>query len=111
MSPSTPGRNVERTCALIISTAFSPATMSTPAPAYDMRCWSLLMRRALRREGAGDRQRVVGAVGVGAGCRLEHVLRVELGNFDGILAGEAGRAERVARLPRGRDESLDVEVG
>ena len=29
-SPTTSGRNVERTCALISSTAFSPAAMSTP---------------------------------------------------------------------------------
>ena len=34
MSPITSGRNVERTCSLMRSTAFSPAAMSTPASAY-----------------------------------------------------------------------------
>ena len=33
MSPTTSGRNVERTCSLMSSTAFSPAAMSTPASA------------------------------------------------------------------------------
>ena len=33
MSPTTSGRKVERTCALISSTAFSPAAMSTPGVA------------------------------------------------------------------------------
>ena len=34
MSPTTSRRNVDRTCSLMSSTAFSPAAMSTPASAY-----------------------------------------------------------------------------
>ena len=37
MSPMTSGRNVERTCCLMSSTAFSPAAMSTPASAIGQR--------------------------------------------------------------------------
>src|SRR3954469_3891556 len=102
MSPITSGRNVERTCALIISTAFSPAAMSTPAAAYDSDSSS---RGSLTStsgvDGAGDAQRHVD---------FERVLRVELRHLHRVLAGEARSAERLGRLAGRGNEAIEVEV-
>src|SRR5689334_12858181 len=100
MSPTTPARNVERTCALIISTAFSPATMSTPASAYVSGLSSL-----------GSVTHVDGTRHVNrARFLLEHVLRVVVGDRRRVLAAETGRAERVGGRTRRFDQAVEVEV-
>src|ERR1043166_5201789 len=101
----TSGRNVDRTCALISSTAFSPAAMSTPAAAYVSRSSSDGFT-AVRASRVLDR--VDGQLRVGPG--LERELGVVVGHGHGVLAREARGAERLgSRTGRG-DEPVEVEV-
>src|SRR6476620_8030488 len=100
MSPITSGRKVDRTLALIRSTASSPAAMSTPASLYVSPVSPVT--RAVSSGGAagvvGGEQRRLVEHGLGrdrgasldpvGGSRLEHAL-VELdGDLDRVDAGE-----------------------
>src|SRR5438128_2441449 len=83
----TSGRNVDRTAALMRSTAASPASMSTPAPAYvsPTRVNEVDARQLVVDPGLGDR--------------------------DGVVARQAGGAEPGADHTRGRHQPVQVQVG
>src|SRR4051812_48858235 len=100
----TSGRNVDRTCCLISSTAFSPAAMSTPAAAYVSRSSSgLISAGASPLLDRFDRQLRV-AIG------FERELRVVVGHGHRVFARETRRAERLGRRTGRRDEAIEVEV-
>src|SRR3954447_1039593 len=91
MSPTTSGRNVERTRSLMRATASSPAVMLTPAASYvSPTDWRVSRVRALQ------------------GLDLS-VLRD--GHVDRVLAGEARRAEPRPRRTGRRDQAVEIEVG
>ena len=134
MSPMTSGRNVDRTWALMRSTAASPASMSTPAPAYvspasagvgpPSRAGSLLAGHVVEAELAGELA-AIAALGHGGGdaargasttrlagrADLEHALAEAHGDVDRVVAGEAGVAEPALRGAGGGDQPVEGEVG
>src|ERR1700757_1505990 len=99
----TSGRNVDRTCSLMSSTAFSPAAMSTPAAAYVSRSSS---GGFMPGYGSCVVDRVGRRLRVAPG--LEREFRIVVGHGHGVLAREARGAERRGRRPRRGDEPIEV---
>src|SRR5581483_3398144 len=105
MSPTTSGRNVERTRSRMRATASSPAAMLTPAASYDS-------PTDCSRGNLDATRREVGAVHCNVVLNCIATLGGRHGrDVDGVLAGEARRAEPGTGGPGGRHQAVELEVG
>ena len=112
MSPTTSGRNVERTCSLISSTAFSPAAMSTPASGVGERIVARRVVAASRPARHCGRVAEVSASGAAAASSSSTSLEsARAGTGTGYSPERHAVQNDVGRRAGGAGEPVELEVG